>query len=151
QDEIAHARELYTLIGGLFSRSADDLAYGRRTEEYRCAALVVVHDDFDWARLIARQFYYDHFDALRLARWSQSSYRPLTELARRTAAEEAFHLHHVDGWIRRLGRADGEPRQRVQSALDAVWSDAVSLFEETPGADRLAAAGLYPPASPPIF
>lgn len=151
QDEVAHARELYGLVGGLLGRSADDLAYGRQPEEYRCASLVVRPDEFDWAALIARQFYYDHFDALRLSRWSASTYRPLTELAARIAAEEVFHVHHVDDWIRRLGRANDDARSRIQAALDALWADAAALFESPEGADRVAAAGLYPGGKQPMF
>lgn len=146
QDEIAHARELYQLIGELTGRSADDVAYGRRAEEYRCAGLILRADDFDWARLIARQFYYDHFDSLRLASWKTCAYGPLANVANRIAAEESFHVHHVNDWLCRLGRAGGDGRARIQAALDELWPAAAALFEATAGADRLTELGIAPAA-----
>lgn len=152
QDEIAHARELYQVAGELVGRSADALAYGRSVNEYRCADLVVLPDEFDWAALLARQFYYDHFDGLRMARWSVSTHAPLAQLARRIAAEETFHVHHVDDWLVRLGRSkNDEARQRIQAALTQAWPAAVGLFESTAGADRLTAAGIIPSGDAPIF
>ena len=151
QDEIAHAREWYTLAAGLLNASADDLAYGRPAEAYRCAALTVRPDEFDFSLLVARQFYYDHFDTLRLMRWSDARYRPIADVARRIVAEEVFHLHHADDWIRRLARGGPDGRQRIQSALDRLWPDAVALFEEPPGMDRLVAAGWCRPAGACLF
>jgi ring-1,2-phenylacetyl-CoA epoxidase subunit PaaC len=152
QDEIAHARELYQLIGGLLGRSADEIAYGRAAKDYCCADLVVLPDEFDWAALLARQFYYDHFDALRLGQWCGWTHEPLAQLARRIAAEETFHVHHVDDWLMRLGRStNDEARQRIQTALNVAWPAAVSLFEKTAGAERLEAAGICPRGERPIF
>ncbi|MCK6483375.1 MAG: phenylacetate-CoA oxygenase subunit PaaC [Phycisphaerae bacterium] len=143
QDEVAHARELYALAAEFVGRSADDVAYGRTPDEYRCAALCVTPDDFDWSMLIARQFYYDHFDALRLERWKRCAYRPLADLSQRIAAEERFHVHHVDDWIRRLGGSKGDARERIEKALSALWPHAVALFEE-PAGEPLVAAKLCP-------
>lgn len=150
QDEIAHARELYALAAEFLGRSADDIAYGRAAEEYRCAALCVTPDDFDWSMLIARQFYYDHFDALRLDRWKRCTYRPLADLSHRIAAEEQFHVHHVDDWIRRLGRSKGDARERIEKALVALWPQAVALFE-APAGEQIVAAKLCPRPSASMF
>jgi ring-1,2-phenylacetyl-CoA epoxidase subunit PaaC len=151
QDEIAHARELYEMVAGLTKRTADELAYARKPEEYRCCALVIRPDEFDWAYLIARQFYADHFDALRLARWQRSSHRPLANLAHRIAAEEVFHVHHVDNWLVRLGRGDAEAKARLQKALDDLWPSAVGQFERVEGAALLETEGLIPAAERPMF
>ncbi|MEE8170646.1 MAG: 1,2-phenylacetyl-CoA epoxidase subunit PaaC, partial [Phycisphaerae bacterium] len=131
QDEIAHAREWYRLIGELTDRTADELAYARPPHDYRCAALVVRPDAFDWGAAIARQFYYEHFDALRLERWKASSDSQIAHVAARIAAEEAFHVHHVDDWVRRLAADVAEGRERIQTALDQLWPHAATLFEET--------------------
>lgn len=151
QDEIAHAREIYGVVGGLLGRPADAVAFGRTPAEYRCAALTYRADDFDWSRLVARQFYHDHYDAIRLTRWAASSHVPLAEVARRIAAEESFHVHHVNDWMRRLGHAGDEPHRRIQSALDAFWPDALGLFEEVDDAEGPVAAGLYPAPALPMF
>jgi ring-1,2-phenylacetyl-CoA epoxidase subunit PaaC len=151
QDEMAHAQALYELAGRLTDRSADDLAFGRQPGEYRCAAVVELPDEFDWATAIARQFVCDHFELLRLGRLSGSAYRPLADLALRLRAEEQVHAEHADGWIVRLGRGTDGARERMQRALDAVRPHAPSLLEPVEGQETLESAGLYPPGARDMF
>ena len=151
QDELAHALTLYQMVAGLVGGTADKLAYGRKPEEYRCAQLVEPSDDFDWATAIARNFFCDHFDALRLARLSRSLYTPLAQLTGRLAAEEQIHVEHVDSWVRRLGRGGDDSRRRMQAALDALAPQAAMLWETTPGQEQLEEAGIYPRDEPASF
>jgi ring-1,2-phenylacetyl-CoA epoxidase subunit PaaC len=146
QDEMAHAQALYEFIAEMNGPGgrADDIALGRSLQEYRCASIVEVPDEFDWATAICRQFFCDHFDALRFARLSQSNIKPLADLSRRIAAEEAVHLQHSDSWVQRLGRAGGEARSRLQKALDALAPHASMLWEQVEGEEALAAADAYP-------
>ena len=151
QDEIAHAQELYEIVSPLVDRTPDQLAYGRLPEEYRCAQIVEIPDEFDWAVAIARQFFCDHFDHLRLGRLARSSYRPLANLAKRLVAEERVHVEHVDAWIIRLGRGSDESKQRLQAALDKLSPMAPMLFELVDHEADLIAAGLYPQADNEAF
>ncbi len=145
QDEIAHAEVLYqfihTQLGGA---KPDDLAYGREPREYRCAALVELGDEFDWSRAIVRQFFCDHFDAVRLGRLAASSWPTLAVLAGRLLAEERAHVQHADTWIVRLGRGTPESHDRMQRAIDALWPDTGSLFEAVWGEGLLEPSGVYP-------
>lgn len=151
QDEIAHAQALYELVGTLVGETSDQLAYGRSVDEYRCAQIVEVPDDFDWAVAIARQFFCDHFDHLRLGRFARSSYKPLADLAKRLVAEERVHVEHVDAWIVRLGRGSDESKQRLQAALDRLSPMAPMLFEPVEMENELIAAGLHPQAETDMF
>ncbi len=152
QDEISHAMALYEYIARLRGESrADDVAYGRTAEQYRCAALVELADEFNYAVALVRQFLADHLDTLRLARLSKSANAPLAALAARMAAEERIHQTHSDSWIRHLGRGAGEARQRVQAALDLAAPLAPGLFEPTDGVAALAAAGIYPGSESQMF
>ena len=151
QDEIAHAQALYEIVSSLVARTPDQLAYGRSPEEYRCAQIVEIPDEFDWAVAIARQFFCDHFDHLRLGRLAQSTYEPLADLAGRLVAEERIHVEHVDAWIVRLGRGSGESKQRLQAALDQLSPMAPMLFEPVDREAELIAAGLYPQAEKDMF
>lgn len=144
QDEIAHAQAYYLLVAELLGDSPERLAYGREPGEYRCAHLVERVDDFNWARAIARQFYYDHFDALRLMRTLQSSWSPLAGLSAKVAQEERFHVQHVDRWIGQLGGGTDESKEKIQTALDALWPDAVALFEPVANEQKLVSAGVLP-------
>ena len=120
QDEIAHASALYEMVAQLQGTKADRLAFGRRPDEYRCAQIVELSDEFDWAKALCRNFFCDHFDSLRLGRLAQSRYTALAQLAGRLAAEEHIHVEHVDSWMGRLGRGGAEAHGRLQAALDAL-------------------------------
>jgi ring-1,2-phenylacetyl-CoA epoxidase subunit PaaC len=144
QDEIGHAQALYELAGSLLGRDANDLAFGRGPDAYRCCAVVEMPDDFDWAVAICRQFFCDHFDALRLARLARATWEPLAQLARRLHAEEQVHVEHVDAWVRRLGTGTDESRERMQAALDTLAPVGTSLFEPVRGEAALVAGGVLP-------
>jgi ring-1,2-phenylacetyl-CoA epoxidase subunit PaaC len=148
QDEIAHAQAVYQLVGELLGRSADELAFGRPPQEFRSARIVEVSDEFDWATALARKFFCDHFDALRLGRLAASNWKPLADLAARMAAEEQLHIEHVDGWMVRLGRGTVESHERLQRALDALAPLAPMLFEMVEGQQALADARLCPDYGP---
>ncbi len=151
QDEIAHAQAIYELLSPLVGKTADELAYGRSIDQYRCAQIVELPDDFDWAIAIARQFFCDHFDRLRLGRLARSSYKPLRDLAGRLAAEEQVHVDHVDAWIVRLGRGTTDSKQRLQTALAQLSPMAPMLFEPVGREAEIITAGLYPQAETDMF
>jgi len=144
QDEIAHAQVLYEFIGGLLGKKADDLAFGRGAEEFRCATIVELPDEFDWATALCRQFFCDHVDRVRLDALSKSSHKPLADLSRRLAAEEEIHIQHSDSWVKRLGTGGDDSKQRMQKALDALAPSASLLAEPIHGQDALIAARIYP-------
>jgi ring-1,2-phenylacetyl-CoA epoxidase subunit PaaC len=148
QDEIAHASALYEMVAQLQGTKANRLAFGRRPDEYRCARIVELSDEFDWAKALCRNFFCDHFDVLRLDRLAQSRYTPLAHLAGRLAAEEQIHSEHVDSWMRRLAHGGTEAHRRMQEALDAVAPLAPALGEPTEGVDLLESEGIYPKTVP---
>jgi len=153
QDEMAHAQALYQFVGDMIGirRGSDELAFGRKPEEYRCAHIVEVPDEFNWATAMARKFFCDHFDLLRLQRLSKSSHKPLADVSRRIAAEEQLHVDHVNSWMQRLGRGTEESRARMQKALDALAPLAPMLFEMVEGQQALCDADMYPGCGPTMF
>jgi ring-1,2-phenylacetyl-CoA epoxidase subunit PaaC len=151
QDELAHASVLYQIVANLSGTKADKLAFGRRADEYRCAAIVELSDEFNWATALCRNFFCDHFDLLRLDALTQSSYTPIAQVAGRLAAEEKIHVEHADSWIVRLGGSGDQAHDRIQGSLDDLAPRACSLFEPTEGADLLVAQGVYPATSQILF
>ncbi len=151
QEEIAHASALYEMVGAMQDRRADAVAFGRRPQEYRCATLVTLYDEFDWARAIVRHLLCDHLDALRFDRLSRSAYPPLAALARRIHAEEATHVEHADLWMVRLSQGGDDAKRRMQAAVDALAPHAGMLLETTEGVETLERAGVYPPDDTDMF
>ncbi len=141
QDEIGHARILYEMLAGLTGVSADKIAYARQPHEF-LSCLLVERRKLDWAHAIARQFLYDTADHVRLEALSRSQYTPLANVAGKILREEKYHLMHGDMWLKRLANLSDESRRRLESALDALWPDALGIFEPLPGEEKLVAEGI---------
>ncbi len=151
QDEISHATVLYQMAAELLGTTPDKLAYGRKSDDYRCAHIVELSHDFDWAFSVCRDFFCDHFDYLRLGRLAASSYVPLAQLATRLVPEEEIHVRHIDTLVKRLGRGTEESHDRMQKALDRLAPLIAGLFEQPLGTDLLESRGLYPDIKPDMY
>ena len=128
QGEIGHARALYELAARELGTSADELAFDRRPEEYRCAALVELRFIPDWARTIARHYLYETADAIRIAALRDSGHAELAGLAAKIEREEAYHRMHAQMWADRL-RASDEGRRLFEDAVDELWPYALGLLD----------------------
>ncbi len=106
QNEIGHARALYELVARERGATADELAFDRSPEEYRCARIVELRL-LDWEKTIARHVLYEEADADRLERLKQSHNAEIAGLAAKIDREEAYHRMHAQMWHERLR---GEPR-----------------------------------------
>ena len=62
QNEIGHARALYQLVAEELGTTADELAFDRTPEEYRCSQFVELRVVPDWAETIARHVLYEEAD-----------------------------------------------------------------------------------------
>jgi ring-1,2-phenylacetyl-CoA epoxidase subunit PaaC len=106
QNEIGHARALYELVARERGITADELAFDRSPDEYRCSALVEKRL-LDWEKAIARHYLYEEADAKRLEQLKQSGDADLAGLAVKIDREEAYHRVHAQMWFERL---KDEPR-----------------------------------------
>jgi ring-1,2-phenylacetyl-CoA epoxidase subunit PaaC len=136
QDEMAHARLLYQLIGQSNGRDVDALAFGRPPEEYRHAVLCE-RPNRDWGYSVARQYLYDTADAVRLEALEESSWRELAELTGVIRLEEKYHLDHGAAWFQRLAEGPVEARQRLAAGLSSALAEAVAVFEPLVDEGRL--------------
>lgn len=114
QNEIGHARALYELVARERGTTADELAFDRSPDEYRCSRLVELRL-LDWEKTIARQVLYEQADAERLARLKEADDPELAGLAAKIDREEAYHRMHAQMWFDRL---QNEPR--FTAALDEL-------------------------------
>ncbi len=146
QDEIGHARLFYQEAACLTGQSADQLAYGREIEQYRQSQLAE-RQRGDWAFTIARQFFYDTADVLRVESLRTSSYQPLAEAMTKIQHEEVYHQMHVYAWLERLATGTPEALRRLTRALEELWPDALGFFEAFPDEPLLLKAGILPASS----
>lgn len=141
QDEVGHAVFLYGLLADLLSTDRDALAFARSADERRNAVLVE-RDNGDWAFTIARHYFYDAFDHIRLEALRETSYLPLRQGVAKMLREETYHRLHVGTWFRSLAEAGGEALERLQAAIDAQWTDIDDLFDFGDSEDVLIECGV---------
>lgn len=147
QDETGHAQAYYQILTDLGLPSPDEWAFRRQPQDFRCAHLVELPNfDYDYAIALVRHFLYDAAERVRLQALAQSTYEPLSLLARRLQSEEKYHWLHARTWIERLGRSTEEAHQRLLTARDLLWPYAWALFEPLPNEPEMVSAGWIPPS-----
>ncbi len=141
QDELGHARAWYEMLATLAGEDADRVAFGREPEQYRHARLLD-HPRTDWAFSIARRWLYDTADSARLSGLAGSAFEPLAQVVAKVRREERYHLMHMDLWLRRMAGHGGEPRRRLEAALEALAPDALTVFTPLHGEELLVESGV---------
>jgi len=135
QNEIGHARALYELVARERGTTADELAFDRSPEEYRCSALVE-RRFLEWEKTIARHYLYEEADAQRLEALKQSEDSELAGLAAKIDREETYHRMHAQMWFDRLKdeprftKALDELRPLLDSGRDEHSAELAELWEE---------------------
>ena len=138
QDEMGHAQAYYQMLHELGEPDPDTLGFARKPRQFRCASLVCLSNNHDWAFCLIRQFLYDVAETVRLTALTESALVPLAQLATKLLSEEKYHLMHGRSWVLRLGRATDDSRRRMQSALTTAYPHALGLFEPTEADEPLA-------------
>jgi ring-1,2-phenylacetyl-CoA epoxidase subunit PaaC len=146
QNEIGHARALYELVARARGATADELAFDRAPEEYRCSRLVELRL-LDWEKTIARHWLYEQADAERLERLKQSEDAEIAGLAAKIDREEAYHRMHAEMWFDRLKdeprftAALEELRPLLDEGRDEHTSELAELWNEMTMVRRSQPAG----------
>jgi len=143
QDELGHASAYYGLLAALTGDDPDRIAYDRPAEAFRHCRLVD-HGRGDWARTMTRRWLYDTASAVRLDALAGSTNRSLADLVVKVRREETYHLLPGEAWLERLAGRAGEPRRRLDEALELVGPDAPSVLAALPSEAVLLASGVQP-------
>ena len=68
QDEMGHAQAYYQMLHELGDSNPDTLAFTRNARQFRCASLVSLPNNRDWAFCVTRQFLYDAAETVRASK-----------------------------------------------------------------------------------
>jgi ring-1,2-phenylacetyl-CoA epoxidase subunit PaaC len=109
-------------------RNEDELAYLRNERDFR-NALLVEQPNGDYACTIARQFLFDAFQYYYYQELQKSKDETIAALAAKSLKEITYHLRHSSQWVLRLGDGTAESHQRIQSALNDLWTYTGDLFD----------------------
>jgi len=115
QNEIGHARAIYQLVAEELGTTADELAFDRKPEDYRCSPFVELRLVPDWAKTIARHCLYEDADQRRIQELIEADDPEVAGLAAKIDREEVYHRMHAQMWADRL---KDEPR--FLAALDEL-------------------------------
>ncbi len=146
-DEIGHAQVWYALHAELLGEDAasypDELVYRRSAGAFRHAPLLELPKG-DWAFSMLRQYLFDLYESVMLAKLADSQNESIAGAAIRIGREEIYHRRHTQTWVRRLGLGTEESNSRMQTALDALWPHVMELFRPLSGDATLIEVGILP-------
>lgn len=107
--------------------NADHLAYWRNDRDFRNIKMVELPNG-DFAFTIARQFLFSVFSRLFHDALQSSKDSQLGGMASKALKEDLYHVRHSRDWILRLGDGTDESHQRLQQAIDDLWTYTGELF-----------------------
>ncbi|AQT47596.1 1,2-phenylacetyl-CoA epoxidase subunit PaaC [Bartonella choladocola] len=155
EEDIALANQALDLIGqtqlwlGLAGalenkgRSADQLAFLRDAWDFR-NVLLVEKDNGDFGNTMMRQFLFDAWHIEMLKALLKSSNSQIAEIAAKAVKEVAYHLEKSADIVIRLGDGTELSHQRMQHALDNLWSYTGELFVDDDYDEIVNSAGIAP-------
>jgi len=111
-------------------KTEDDVAMLRTEREY-LNVLLVEQPNTDFAYTIARQFLFDVYHLLFLQELQKSNDFTLVAIANKSIKEVSYHLRFSSDWIKRLGDGTQTSHQKIQQAIDDLWTYTDELFHQT--------------------
>ncbi|MFD2552554.1 1,2-phenylacetyl-CoA epoxidase subunit PaaC [Bizionia sediminis] len=111
-------------------RTEDDIAMLRQEREY-LNVLLVEQPDTDFAYTMARQFLFDVYHFLFLTELQKSTDLTLAAIAKKSIKEVSYHKRFSSDWIKRMGDGTPESHQRMQTAINDLWTYTDELFHQT--------------------
>ncbi|HEV7601575.1 MAG TPA: 1,2-phenylacetyl-CoA epoxidase subunit PaaC [Bradyrhizobium sp.] len=142
-DLLGQARELYSYAADVEGRGNDEdkFAYLRDVRQYR-NLLLLEQPNGDFARTMARQFFYAAFADLYWRAMMNSRDATLAAIAAKSEKESAYHVRHCSEWMVRLGDGTDESHRRAQTAVDDLWAYTGEMFEADDSERGLIDAGI---------
>ena len=131
-DMFGQARNYYQYTAKLKGKNytEDDIAFLRKEHEY-LNVLLVEQPNTDFAYIMTRQFLFDVYHLLFLNSLKKSKDLTLAAIANKSIKEVSYHYRFSSDWIKRLGDGTEESHQRIQKAIDDLWTYTDELFHQT--------------------
>ncbi|MCA8869319.1 MAG: phenylacetate-CoA oxygenase subunit PaaC [Rhodobacteraceae bacterium] len=128
-------------------RTADNLAHLRDAWDFR-NLLLVERPNGDFGKTLMRQFLFDVWQSLMLAKLKGSSDQRIADIAEKASKEVAYHVERSANTVISLGDGTEESHQRMQDALEDLYPYVGEMFIGDKVDEVLVKAGIAPdPAS----
>ncbi|TYC09627.1 phenylacetate-CoA oxygenase subunit PaaC [Bizionia gelidisalsuginis] len=119
----------------------DTIAFLRKERDY-VNVLLVEQPDRDFAYTMARQFLFDVYHLLFLQELQKSHDITLTAIAKKSIKEVSYHQRFSTDWIKRLGDGTTVSHDKMQEAIDSLWTYTDELFHQTAADKAMVAEGI---------
>lgn len=131
-DLLGQTRSYYQYAAKLSGNDAteDTIAFLRNEREYK-NVLLVEQPNTDFAYSIGRQFLYDVYHLLLLQELQFSTDETLAAIAKKSIKEVSYHQRFSSDWIKRLGDGTEESQNKIQTAINDLWTFTEELFHQT--------------------
>ena len=111
-------------------RTEDDIAMLRKEREYK-NVLLAEQPNTNFAYTIARQFLFDVYHLAFLSELQKSTDLTLAAIANKCIKEVSYHERFSSDWVKRLGDGTQESNQKMQEAINDLWTYTDELFHQT--------------------
>ena len=137
-DLLGQVRSYYQYAAKIANNDSteDSIAMLRKEQEY-VNVLLVEQPNTDFAYTIGRQFLFDVFHELFLQDLQKSHDITLSAIANKAIKEVRYHKRFSSDWVKRLGDGTDKSHQKMQTAINDLWTYTNELFEETPAQKAL--------------
>ena len=111
-------------------RTEDDIAMLRKERDYK-NVLLVEQPNTNFAFTIGRQFLFDVYHLAFLTELQNSNDFTLSVIAKKCVKEVSYHLRFSSDWIKRLGNGTSVSKEKMQEAINDLWTYTDELFYQT--------------------
>ena len=111
-------------------KTEDDLAFLRLEREYK-NVLLVEQPNEHFGYVMGRQYLFDVFHLLFMTEMLNSKDKTLAAIAKKGIKEVSYHKRFSGDWVKRLGDGTDESNEKMQEAIDDLWTYTDELFDVT--------------------
>ena len=111
-------------------RTEDDIAMLRKESDYK-NVLLVEQPNTNFAFTIGRQFLFDVYHLAFLTELQNSNDFTLSVIAKKCVKEVSYHLRFSSDWVKRLGNGTPVSKEKMQEAINGLWTYTDELFYQT--------------------
>ncbi len=147
-DLLGQTRMWYGYAGELEGAGRDEntLAFRRDAHDF-LNCLLVEQDNGNYADTVMRQFLFDVFHYFQIGALSSCSDPRIAAIAAKSLKEVRYHVRRSGDLVVRLGDGTAVSRDKLQAALDDLWSFTGELFVYDPVDEAMVDAGVAPSAA----
>lgn len=142
QDKVGQSWQLYQILNNLGESDPDTVAFMRNADQFHnCQLVELPNGEYDFS--LIRHFLFDTAELIRFTMLAESSYEPLSLLAKKIKGEIKYHKMHADIWIKQLGAATEESIERLQKSLGMAFPYALGIFEPSQMEAEIISEGFF--------